>query len=374
MHTIADTLRHFAPLVPEALVPPDAMARAARAASHLPAGLSNWLYLECRLRANDSRVDLALNVDRRGRDVLAGRSAPPAAALGDAVRAHPAWARVGDLARRWADPASAIARAVESVWLEFDLDRHGGDDDDVPVPGVFVDFVETAIGGDDGGDGGAAAEAGTRLAGEALAPLLGGPLPDAAARRLHSCFAALPSGAFVIYLGVMLSRPAAAAAVRLCVMGVEGRRALASFLRAAEWPGPADDVIELAAALAHADNGAGAAMVHLDVMPGGGVAPVLGLEFTFTRRPQLDGRIAERGLLDALVARRLCDPAKRDALAGWPGYHIGTLPHELWPSLVIRRLNHVKVVCTPDGMVDAKAYLCFHHEYRSRRWTPGSIQ
>jgi hypothetical protein len=284
--------------------------------------------------------------------------------LGGPVPAHPAWDRVAELARRWAEPDAALARAVESVWLELDLDRPAGDE--VPVPGVFVDFLDAGI------TGGEDLDAAARLAGEALAPLLGGRLPDAAARRLRACIAALPAGAFVIYLGVMLSRPAAAAAVRLCVMGVEGRGALASFLGAAEWPGPAGDVIEDAVALAQAD-GAGAAMVHLDLLPDGGVAPALGLEFTFARRPQLEGRIAERGLLDALVARGLCDPGKRDALAAWPGYRVETLPHELWPSLVVRRLNHVKVVCTPAGVVDAKAYLCFHHEYRSRRWTRGSI-
>ncbi|HKG94394.1 MAG TPA: hypothetical protein VKA84_20950 [Gemmatimonadaceae bacterium] len=359
MNTLADTLRHFAPLVPEALVSRRALARATDAAALMPAALSNLIYLECRLRADDDRVDLAVNVDQRGRGILAG-TAPASAALGDDVRAHPAWARVGELARRWADPAAPLADAVEGIWLELDDAAGRGA---VPAPGVFVDFDHRALAAGGEGDGA------DRLMADALAPLLGGAVPRDQAARLRPCLDALPAGAFVIYLGVMLSRAGADASppVRVCAMGVKGP-ALANYLRAAGWPGDPHEIARVAAELAPA----GAAMVHLDV-GAAGVAPALGLELTFARRPQLDGVLAEAGLLDALAARGLCAAEKRDALAAWPGYRVETLPHELWPSVVVRRLNHVKVVCGPEGAREAKAYLCVHHEPRARRWTPGSI-
>ena len=102
-----------------------------------------------------------------------------------------------------------------------------------------------------------------------------------------------------------------------------------------------------------------AAIVHVDV--GAHVAPTIAVELPFSRASQRVGRIAEVGLLDALVAAGLCDRTKRDELLAWPRRIVGTMPHELWPSAIARRLNHVKLVWRPGADVEAKAYLAASH-------------
>jgi hypothetical protein len=96
-------------------------------------------------------------------------------------------------------------------------------------------------------------------------------------------------------------------------------------------------------------------MIHVDA--GEGAPPRLGVELTLARPCQRRGEIAERGFLDRLAELGLCTPARRDALPRWPGAEVRTLPHELWPSRVERRVNCVKLVFEPGRPLHAKAYL-----------------
>jgi hypothetical protein len=106
-------------------------------------------------------------------------------------------------------------------------------------------------------------------------------------------------------------------------------------------------------------------LLHLDVA--GDVGHRVGIEYVFSRSEQLRGHVAETGFLDHLEALGLCSPAKRSGLSAWAGYSTERLPHELWQSLLVRRLNHVKLVLSPDAPPQAKAYLSFHHVPRTRR-------
>jgi hypothetical protein len=103
----------------------------------------------------------------------------------------------------------------------------------------------------------------------------------------------------------------------------------------------------------------GIGMGHVDV--GAETSPRLGFEYTFDRRSQRRGRVRESALLDALVARDLCSPAKADALHRWPGWERGVLPHELWESVLFRRVNCVKAVVLDDRVAEAKGYLLGYH-------------
>jgi hypothetical protein len=329
-HPLSGTLDRVAPHLPPALVSATALARVRDAAAWLPAALSNWLYLECRLRR-----------------VQAGDASLPAA-LGGVE----AWRRAAALARAWADPGSPLARAVESVWLEFDLDDASAAAGRPPAPGVFVDFTQEAF------ESGSPAER-FALAEAALRPLLAGEMPDATARGVRRCFDALPAGAYLLYVGVLL--PRGTDLVRLCVIGL-GEDALLSYLRDVGWAGAPDELRALTSELARAPE-----IVHLDVGPSGAPSPRVGLEYPFARRSQLRGAIDEVALLDHLVTRGLCTPEKRDALARWPGHAFDTMRHELWPSLVVRRVNHVKLVCDAGRPVRAKGYLAMNHEFYRRR-------
>jgi hypothetical protein len=143
-------------------------------------------------------------------------------------------------------------------------------------------------------------------------------------------------------------------AVRVCIMGLPPAE-LPRYLRAVGWSGSLGALADVTAPLGDA------AIVHLDL--GERVLPTIGLEYVFARPSQVRGRIVETALLDALVERGLCDPAKRAGLERWPGVSLARLPHELWRSLVLRRLNHVKVVYEEGRPLEAKAYLCVNHEF-----------
>jgi hypothetical protein len=95
-------------------------------------------------------------------------------------------------------------------------------------------------------------------------------------------------------------------------------------------------------------------MLHVDVA--GAPLPRAGVELALAREPQVRGRLVETAFLSRLVETGLCTPGRRDALLAWPGTRRCTLPHELWESVMVRRVNCVKLVSGPQG-VEAKAYL-----------------
>jgi hypothetical protein len=96
----------------------------------------------------------------------------------------------------------------------------------------------------------------------------------------------------------------------------------------------------------------------------------MGIEYLLSTRAQRRGRLGERPLLEALAAAG-CDRARLEALDRWPGRALCTLPHELWPSLVLRRVNHLKLVYEGQTVSAVKAYLSVCHAFRSRRAAPG---
>jgi hypothetical protein len=189
---------------------------------------------------------------------------------------------------------------------------------------------------------------------EAMAP--------ATRRALHAAVARRPAGAQIPYVGCMLARPVQP--VRLYLAWVPARR-LPGALCEMGWPGAPG---ELSALLERMDGPApGVApdtgMAHLDVDTE--VLPRVGVEFTFRRVEQLHGTVIEAPFLDHLVRLGLCDDEKRRGLLAWPGHEIITLPHELWPSVVARRVNCVKLLHDPGRPPQAKGYLL-------TRWAPAS--
>jgi hypothetical protein len=151
---------------------------------------------------------------------------------------------------------------------------------------------------------------------------------------------------------------------RLCVRDLDARRR-SDYLSAVGWPG---DTGQLNATIAevgehwvgneHLDE----AVLHLDVGRSE-VGAKLGLEYHFERLPQLRGELAETGFLSYLEQRGLCSASKHQALLSWPGYQVKTLKHELWPSLITRRVNHLKLVFDHQHLSEIKCYLCVTHSY-----------
>ncbi len=357
MHSVAGTIEQLAPRLPLALVAPDAGARLVRVARSLPAALTNWIYLECRLRRTEQRVDLIVRVDQRGRDILTGEN--PVLELDAGAQRDPVWRRVRALARAWSDPSCVLHRGVERIWLELDL--HESCDElsrgELPAPGVFVEFSREVY---------AQHRREDRLlvAMTALGILVPGGLAPVMSRNLRRCWELLPSGATIPYVGLFPAR--GSDAVRVSVAGLSDAD-LPAYLRALRWPGAHKDLTHaISAFLPHARAPRPRmAIVNLDVGPeiGRGV----GVEYLLSHASQLRGTILERELLDHLVGIGVCSAAKRDALHAWPGASFQVMPHELWRSRACRRVNHLKLSLADAGSLEVKAYLAASHEFHPAR-------
>jgi len=356
-HTVAATIEKIAPRLSTALVSREARARLERIAGALPASLTDWIYLECRLRRDDHRVDLITRVDERGRDVLTGEN--PMIRLTTAPHAAPVWNRIRALARSWSDASSPLFRAIERLWLEFDIPASLDERDNgaLPAPGVFVEFARESY---------AQHRRDGRLdaAMSALRLLIGGALASETARNLRRCWELLPSSAVIPYVGVFPAR--GTDAVRVSVAGLSERE-LPAYLRALRWPGSQRDLANAIAAFLPRSPAPQPrlAIVNLDVHQGIGAA--VGLEYILSHAAQSRGRLLERALLERLVRLGACSAATAEALRGWPMISHDIMPHELWRSRVCRRVNHLKLCIAERAPIEVKAYLSLSHEYRPAR-------
>ncbi|HEU4586891.1 MAG TPA: hypothetical protein VFR95_14145 [Gemmatimonadaceae bacterium] len=326
-----------------------------RVAESLPAALTNWVYLECRLRHDEQRVDLIVRVDQRGRDILAGDN--PVITLAPSLRGEPVWRSVRALARAWSDPSSPLFRGVERLWLEFDVHapceslRPG----ELPAPGIFVELTREVYAQHRRDDRLDAAMAVLRsLAGKALVPAL--------ARNLRRCWELLPSGAVIPYMGVFPAR--GSDAIRVSVAGLSDAD-LHAYLRALRWPGSHRELTAAISAFLPPVRAPQPRMAIVNIDVGEEIGAGVGIEYLLSHAAQLRGSIIEGELLERLVRIGLCSPAKRDALHGWPSLSLRMMPHELWTSRVCRRVNHLKLSFTEHAALEVKAYLAASHEYHS---------
>lgn len=354
-YPLAGTLGLSTRHAPDALVPPAWRERVMWVAGRIPAALTRAAYLECRLREGPDPVDLIFRVERAGAEILAGRH--PGVDPARLLACGPAWQAVADFCRAWLDGAGPAWAAVQHLWLELDLDAPsvpGGQP--LPQPSVFVALDEDVTAAMD-------TDALESLVARVVEPLAPAAMDPYTRARIRGVLERRPPGAAVPYAGVMLSRPRQAVRVYLsrtagaCVPGL---------LHDIGWP---EDQERMAARAVASMARAGApaiGMLHLDVLEGA-LLPRLGVEYTLERRAQIRGRVAEQGFLDCLARRGLVDPQRRDALLAWPGYEVLTLRHELWPSLLARRVNCIKLVHEPDRLPQMKAYLLTFHQPHLRR-------
>ncbi|MDB4950793.1 MAG: hypothetical protein JWM27_3442 [Gemmatimonadetes bacterium] len=349
LHGLTKVIGQASRHVPETLWAPRQVERMRALAERFPAVSGRTvgavrlgvMGLEMRLAAGADQVDLLFIVLAEDRDAILALAADEAD--GAWMRADPHWSRIVELCRRWADPASLLGRHVDLLWFEFDVDG-GGAQAAVPVPGIFVGFKPATTRETDG-------ETWRSILGQVVECLAGAPPRPALADRFAACVAAVPQGAYVHFIGMMLSR--GAGAVRLVVAGT-GDAQIPGYLAEVGWPGAADGLGETLAAAAGAGVHTGAASLQVDVADR--VLPRIGLEYPFDREAQVRGRFAERRFLDRMVEMGLCDPAKRDALLALPGE---TTERRESVGLEVghaRQVHHVKLVVDPGGVVEAKAY------------------
>jgi hypothetical protein len=306
-----------------------------------PAALSSLCW-EFRLAATMPRVDVIVGIDRRTRWALR----PNYWTAADTRHAPAVWNALWRMSERWGADAPEY-RHVDAVWLEFDV--HEEAKSRLPHPSVLIGVRPR-----DGRD--------ARNAARLLAAF--GPASTRSIDAdLTRCYELLPTVSHIRYIGVMSGRQTVT--TRLCIQGMP-LDALAPYLCAIGWRGDIAAVQSTAntlAALSSYRSQSAIGLVHLDLA--GGLLSTIGIEWGFTRDVQRRGRWEDTFVLDYLVDQGLCDANKRDGLLQWPGHQVTNFDHDLWPSVVVRWVNNVKIVFEAAGARTAKGYLC-------AAWRPSS--
>jgi len=295
-------------------------ARVAAIARAIP-DVGDTFGFEYGLRTGKTSVDLGICLRRRVR-----RERGPALRWID-----DRWARLGELLATWSDRASTLHAWVPFLFLEFDA---VGCRAAVPIPSVFVTLDEPL--------GGSATTMvrGFAIARQALRLLHGRALAPAVRAQLGACFRRLPPAGRVVHVGAMLARTPATIRLSVAMPRTDAEGYLASI----GWATPASDLKQVYATYSEDTR-----EVHLEFDVASRVGPKLGVVFA----PR--DEIGWRSLLEALVARGLCAPAKRDALLSWPGEVESTIAGRRW--IVLRTLSHVKISHARGAELEAKAYV-----------------
>jgi hypothetical protein len=351
---LASTLAWMEARAPAELAPAGRLRTLEAVAGKLPAALTHWLYLECRLDARVDAVDLVFELDWRGRRVLAGGN--PGLPPPPAVEEDPVGRRLSGLCREWNRPGTEFGRDLGTIWMEFDDDRHDPERG-FTTPGVFLKMAPE----EEGPEGEARAWS---QALHGLRTLRGRELDRPVSGALEACRDRLPAEAHAAYLGWFPAR--SRSTVRLCVADPPDR-GIPAYLEALGWGTPGErarlsEVLERLGGPGGPEGGV--RLLDLDVEDG--VRPRIGLEYILDRRAQMEGRIRETRWLEGLSDHAAADPVRLGALERWPGYTMERFPHELWRSVAVRRVNHVKIVFEPGVPLRAKAYLCLYFDHRSR--------
>lgn len=312
---------------PSALVSPQALHRLATAARWMPEACSSFC-LECRLLVASDRVDVlgCIRVDDGGRE-----------ALGDLD--VPGWEPIVSFVERWRDPCSPLHESLPFIWLELDLP--GDPTPEPPVPCLYVGIqaspASTAVPVLPARRWSLARFRHVLLE---LVEALAVNGAASAVEQAEHCFAALPNGAQLNCIGIMIPRRTGGLRLSLELPP----SSLRTYLQTIGCPAVHDLLTPIERLLEHDPDRLALA---IDVVPT--VAPRLGVELFFHRPPALEPRF--RGLLDALVDLGWCDRDKRLALEDWQG--LTPLSDR---SGFERTVYHVKVIVEPHVEPVVKSY------------------
>lgn len=332
-------------------------------ASQLPPILRGGF--ECRLSADDSQVDLqqCIQCDEKELDSVNKiiEKALSASKAADSPKDYVAWLRLQDFNAEWSKPDSFLRSHIIEIWLEFDIELNANaPQPSLPLPSIFFGLPQSSL---------PASEA-YRIAEKSLDLLMGRSAWKPWQNNLRRCFETCSGDVFISHIGVMLSRNSPALRVNIRRLQPNS---LATYLRQILWPGAIDSIEELANQLF---DWVDRITLCLDV--GERILPKIGLECTLLKQPQADACWST--FLDGLVALKICEPKKRQALLDWPR-QIHPLNASIpWPKdLVVAsllqpadrfaifdcRISHIKVSWQANHPLEAKAYLWFQHRYLS---------
>jgi len=323
----------LAPLVSE-----DARRRIARLAGELGIPVQTACY-ECRLAANDDRVDLAACLfppDSPAPTDL-GQSTAFSALRGTFAN-NADWTRTLELLEAWSAPGSSLRGRIPFIWIAFDIDRELSR---LPSPcvGLCIDPAFFARRLDSPHQVAEDISTLETLADSFNRFFAGAGLTDTTKALLRACLE--EPGLEAKHLSYMLGR--ASAPFKLDVRLDVDR--VADYLQRIGWPGPARKV---AASLRELAPSAGKIQLNLVLQPQ--LTQPLEVEF-FTMTAEAPA-VERKLFLETLVAKGLCSPDKADVLWRLVEEPVGDAGGQ-----AVARGWYVKVRFIDDVPTEAKAYL-----------------
>lgn len=252
------------------------------------------------------------------------------------------------------DPEGSYAEVVDYMVLEFDVQASEA----MTEPGIFIAFKSSA-----------SQQQRYGLTSELLETVN---FSQQTQDRVSRCFAACRTEERICHIALMLSR--GSDVVRLNVEKLSQKR-LSPYLAEIGYRYDTNPVQKsFASAMRYNDE----IVLCLDV--GAEILPRLGLECFIKHLPSEDARHSH--FLNELVHLGLCEANKVDALLGCEGFLLPPNHMQQWPedllieslikpagtfSAIERKLNHIKLSCQPDGLIDAKAYIGYKHLWLDKK-------
>ena len=371
-YRLADYLRVINPYFPPELVSEASLLQLDRFANLLQPSWGSWL--ECGLGAGIQPASFAVHLPDK------------AAQIDSQLLSSQEWQCIQKLCLARERGISALGQGIESIWLNFDLDRH----QDIPIPnGIFLGAIESDE--LDLGELHFGVERAANccwLAQKAIEQLYDREIPGGVQENLFASLQALPTGAQVLYLGLMMAsqqqlnpqqvRPQQVSSqqvssqeikqqkIRIDVSGIPSLD-ISQYSNNSGWLGSVVDWEAIALQLQGLVD-----RVVLNIEFGSENLGKVSLECYLDRH--LDDSAQWQPLLNYLVESQLCTPEKCKALLSWPGLCYESSTQEAWPpnlaliskflggrasSVMAREILYIRLAWESETPVEAKAGLWF---------------
>ena len=306
--SLAESVRAVAPLLPRRLFSKDA-TRELESIAATVGGTMEVFGFECRLGCGATRVD-----------------------LGARHAVQTVTRRDGSIpCRRLTSFPARFRKLVSFVFSEWDVVKHGTDVvPRVPVPSVFLGIAPRGT------------SAAVHLADvkRLLLDLMGTRGFASCDQTLTRCFRALPAQGRIRVVGAMTGRSPQKARLSVSLP----RKRLSGYLAQLGLGRCGRTAARVARNLSPRSVGA---LIDFDLRSE--IGPTIGIHFRSSDEIHL--------LLDRLVDAGLCTVDKRQPVLAWERVVTLRLRRDGWLCRLYWYLDHIKVVCGPDGPLEAKVYL-----------------
>ena len=330
--------------MPAELVNEEGYRRLSAVTDMLPAALTNFWGLECRLHEPAPLSDILLEIKRNssGHKLLAD---PGASGMDTLFQDYAVWREIRGFAQQWLLSESLLSSHILNMWLEFDTEKPVSREDMtnfIARPSVFLGFRSAGL-----------------TTGELRALLE----QSAALLRLSteiievlSFVGSIPSPGQLFQLGSMLGRPSRD--IRLCINRL-GHDMIPGWLSDMGWQGDRKALAGILGVLAPIVR---TFAIDLNLAETG-ISEKIGIECYMDWDEKDPGIWA--GFLDRLDGYVPIHPFKRSGLLMYPGeLRLPAFRRKENPDalslLLCKMIHHVKLGFNEGAVSDAKAYLAIY--------------